>query len=125
ATMGANERNHNATNSTFIFPSSTSETTIITFDPSQYFLFEGIWLDVNALTQNAIIRVKRDLHNTGTFYTFETLFYDATSVNEGVILGRKVPGNGDIRVTVQSETVEGASRNIPYEYWYLDLSTLS
>lgn len=123
--MSAEEKYFYPSFSTFSFPSGISETTISTITPTQNMLFKGAFLDLNNLTQNAIIRVKYETNNDGTYYTFETINFVASSNNKAILVGKKVPAQYDVRITIQSAIAEGVSRNIPKEEWYMNLGNVN
>lgn len=117
----ADQQNISRVTAIYAHTNSITEQTVVTVTPSQYLLFKGIWLDLSNLIKNTTIRAKQDINNTGTYLTFETQSYHAGLSNPGTLITRKTPGDGPIRITLESFELEGASRNISYEYFYTNL----
>ena len=125
--MSAEVRNYNRviTGSPFVFVSGTSETTILTLTPSQNMVFKGLWLDLSNLVYPATIRSKYDINNNSLYITFDSIAFVPGGNNNSVLVGTKCPIGYKIRFTIQSSIAEGSSKNIPFEYWYYDLSNVN
>ena len=125
--MNAEVRNYNRiiTGSPFVFVSGTSETTILTLTPSQNMVFKGLWLDLSNLVYPATIRSKYDINNNSLYITFDSIAFVPGGNNNSVLVGTKCPIGYKIRFTIQSSIAEGSSKNIPFEYWYYDLSNVN
>ena len=95
---------------------STAEQTVYTFAPTQINLVKGIWLDLNALTQNVTIRLKYQIDGTN-YRTFKTQTW-TTGMDDGVLLTSEIPVDDSLQITLQSAILEGASRTVPYEVYY-------
>lgn len=103
------------TGATYSLPSGTTEQTAFTISSTQNNVVKGIWLDLTALTQNITIRVQYRQDGTN-FRTFQTISW-TTGMEDMVLVEGDIPINNHLRVTLQSAVAEGASRNIPYQYW--------
>lgn len=103
-----------ATSGTFVLPNDTAEHDIIevvnTTGRIQDF---SVFVDITAITKNnfkLMLYVKIDganyrLHNTYTY-----------SASETVAQFDELRTSFSIKVTAQSATAEGATRNLPYQY---------
>lgn len=106
-----------AVSSTYAHGAGVSEQTALTFTPTANNIVKGIWLDLTNLTQSCIIRVKYQIDGTN-FRVFQSIDWN-TSMDDGVLIDGDIPvaASKSLRITVQSGTTEGTSRNIPIEYW--------
>lgn len=100
---------------TYAHAAGTTEDTAITISSTQNNKILGIWLDMTNLTQTTTVRVKYQIDGT-TARTFQTIVW-TTAMDDGILIEGNIPVDDSVTVTVQSGTTEGASRNIPYEYW--------
>ncbi len=125
--MSADIRSYNrvVTGSPFSFTSSVDETTLLTITPTQNMGFKGLWLDLSNLVQTATIRSKYDMNNNSTYITFDTIIYTPTGINNSILIGQKCPLGYKIRFTIQSLVAEGSSKNIPFEYFFWNLSSVN
>jgi hypothetical protein len=81
--------------------------------PTDVSVVETIYLDLVNLTQNATIRVYYQIDGAN-YRTIQT-FNWTTGMDDGVYF-RNVAISNPLQVTVQSAALEGAVRNIPWEY---------
>jgi len=102
------------TATTHVHADDATEQTVFTIDPSSTLYVIGIWLDFSNLTQNITIRLKYQIDDTN-YRTFDSINW-TTGMDDGVLIEGNMPIDGDFRLTLQSGTMEGASRNVPYEY---------
>jgi len=99
----------------FTLTSDLTEHTIVTLTPSSVEQMCNFYLDMSALTQNCTLRVYINMTGVG--------YVEMTSMTLTVAAGTKGLALKDMiidtpwKLTIQSEVVEGASRNIPYEYF--------
>lgn len=100
-----------------------TELDVFELTSTQNNIIKGIWLDLNELTQNATIRVKYMIDGT-TYRTFDTINW-TTGMDDGVLIEGEIPIDDDFKVTLQSIVTEGATRSVPYEYWYMGIGTNS
>lgn len=105
------------TASTYTHAAGVAEQTALTYSPIANNIVKGIWLDLTNLTQSATIRVKYQIDGTN-YRTFETTAW-TTADDDGVLIGQDSPiaANKSLRVTLQSGTTEGTTRNIATEIW--------
>jgi len=124
--MPAEIRNYTRviTGSPFSFTSSTDETTLLTITPTQNMGFKGLWIDLSNLVQTATIRSKYDINNNSTYITFDSRLYAPGGNYNCLLIGQKCPIGYKIRFTIQSLVAEGSSKNIPFEYFYWNLSNV-
>ena len=100
--------------STFTLTSDTTEHTIVTLTTTTVEQMTNFYLDMSALTQNCTLRV---------YITIGGGYVEMTSMTLTVAAGTKGLALKDMvidtpwKLTIQSVVVEGASRNIPYEYF--------
>ena len=101
-------------NSTFTLTSDTSEHTIVTLTPTGVEQVTNFYLDLSELTQNCTLKV---------WYTMGGSFKEVTSMTLTVAAGSAILTLKDHvidqpwKLTIQSTVAEGASRDIPYEYF--------
>jgi hypothetical protein len=92
----------------------TTEHTIVTLTPTSVEQVTNFWIDLSALTQNCTLRV---------YYTMGGSFKEVTSMTLTVAAGSAILTLKDHvidqpwKLTIQSTVAEGASRDIPYEYF--------
>lgn len=102
---------------TMTLTSGTSEQTVFTYSPGTLSAkIWGIWFDFSNLTQGCTVRTKFAIDGTN-FRTVDNLGWQ-TIDSDGVLIDGRFVVNDDFRVTIQSTVAEGASREIPYEYFY-------
>jgi len=106
------------TRATYSLSSSVAEQTMLTFTPSnsEYNVHYGAWLDLSNLTQNMTIRIKHRIDGTN-YRTFETINWSAGD-DDGILLTGEYASEQPIQVSLQSEVLEGASRDVPYQIFY-------
>jgi len=102
------------TEGVYAHPSSVAEETAFTIAIAQPTKVNTILLNLAALTQNATIRVRWDSAGAGVYEAIET-FNWTVAMDNGVFF-REITTTRSVRVTIQSAVLEGAPRNIPYEY---------
>ncbi len=96
---------------TYEHPDVTTEQTAIEITITERTIINNIYLDLVNLTKNATIRVYTKVD--GTNYTEIDSLGWTTTDRDGVIISELV-SDVDVKVTIQSAVLEGASRNIPY-----------
>jgi len=76
--------------------------------------FTGMLLDLSAITQTGVVRlyVKIDGAN---YRVVHHQHYNAADVDDSICYDVGFATAQDVKVTYQSDTAEGAVRNIPYE----------
>ena len=99
--------------------SGTTEQDVFELTSTQNNVIKGVWLDLNELTQNMKIRAKYKIDGT-TYRTFQTINW-TTGMDDGVLIEGEMPIDDDFKVTLQSTVTEGATRSVPYEYWYMGI----
>ena len=104
-----------STTGTFTLTNGTTEQTIVTLTPTSVEQVTNFYLDMSALTQNCTMRVYINMTGVG--------YVEMTSMTLAVATGTKGLALKDMvidtpwKLTIQSDFAEGASRNIPYEYF--------
>lgn len=96
-------------------PNSTSEEDLKVFTVSVPTIIHELTLDLSNLTQNATIRVYKKFNGNWRRLLGRTLVWE-TSMDVAVPLG-EMSSTTDVKITIQSAVLEGASRNIPYSGW--------
>jgi hypothetical protein len=81
--------------------------------PADVSVVETIYLDLVALTQNADIRIYYQID--GANYRVIETFNWTVGMDDGVYL-RNIGISNPVQVTLQSTALEGAVRDIPWEY---------
>lgn len=103
-----------STEATYSLPNDLVENTVVTITPTgaQRITFK---LDLSNLVQNADVRVRYDMHGDGAPFPVEETF-NWTVGMEDIVYFREVSGQRAVVVTVQSLVVQGAAKDIDYEY---------
>lgn len=112
-----------STPATFTFANDLTEQTVVTLTNARNIIFKGIWLDLNALTQDATIRGTYMIDGSVARPFDEVQFLAAGNI-EGVFIHGELPRDADITITLQSNAPEGAQRLVPYELWYEDMGAV-
>ena len=100
---------------TFSHPNSTDETDLKVWTISKPVVIHELTLDLSNLTENLTIRVYKKLNGEWRRLLGRTLSWQ-TSYDVAVPLGT-ISSITDVKITVQSASLEGASRDIPYSGW--------
>lgn len=109
------------TTATFSHPSGTTEQNVVSITSTTNNLIKGVWLDLVNLTQNTTIRIQYAIDGMN-YRTAQSIDW-TTGMDDGVFIDGNFPINRGFRVTLQSSTAEGASRNVPYQYWIEGVGT--
>lgn len=105
------------TSGTYAHAAGVGEQTAITFSPTVNNICKGVWLDLTNLTQSCTIRIQYQIDGTN-YRTFQSVSWN-TTMDDGVLIEGDIPvaASKSLRVTIQSTVTEGATRNIPFEYF--------
>jgi hypothetical protein len=99
---------------TFTLTSDTTEHTIVTLTPTSVEELTNFYCDLSALTQNCTLRVYITIG--GSFVEMTPMDVACAAGTHGMPL-KPFTIDTPCKITIQSVVVEGASRDIPYEYF--------
>jgi len=92
---------------------STAEQTVKEFTITQLEVIRGFKLDLVNLTQSVTIKIYCKIDGTN-YREIDSLDW-TTSDRDGVIIG-DIYSDKDVKITLTSSALEGASRDVPYNY---------
>jgi len=103
-----------STEGTYSLPNDLVENTAVTITPTgtQRMTFQ---LDMSNLVQNVDVRIKYDMRGDGAVYPIAETFNWTVGMDD-IVYFREISGQRAIIITVQSLVVQGAIKDIDYEY---------
>jgi hypothetical protein len=104
------------TTGTHTHANNIGEQIVFTITVPEPLIMETLYLDLVNLVQNANVRVYYQI-DAANYRVLET-FNWTTGMDDGVYF-RNIAVNSNVRVTLQSTTLEGAVRDVEYEYLLL------